>query len=288
MPSVPTVALAHPARLGEGPLWSPRERRLWWIDIRGRAVHAYDPATGNDRCYPMPSEPGMVALRSGGLLVALRDGLHALDPQSGALNPLGLTHQHGTGFRFNDGACDAAGRLWVGTLSDAEREPLAHLYCIDAGGCRRVLDGLTVSNGIGWSPDGATMYLIDSPTRRVDAFTFDCATGTIAQHRTAVVFPTELGFPDGLAVDAEGMIWVGMWGGWRVQRCDPANGRLLEHLALPVERVSACAFAGDDLRDLYITTVEAEPAQLSGQPLAGFLFKTRLEVAGVVKHAFAG
>ena len=180
-----------------------------------------------------------------------------LNTESGALKPLGVTHQHGACFRFNDGACDAAGRLWIGTLSDAERDPLAHLYCFDGGGCRRVLDGLTVFNGIGWSPAGATMYLIDSPTRRLDAFTFDCATGTIAQRRTVVVFPTELA------------------------GCSSTSPCRSNGSAPAPSPAMTCAIS---------PSPRSRPnrQQRRDQPLAGYLFHTRMEVSGVAKHAFAG
>lgn len=271
------------ALCGEGPIWDASARALWWIDIDGRAVHRRDAA--GDRTWAMPTEPGtVVPRRAGGALVALRDGLHALT-DDGGLTALGAPHEHGPGFRFNDGKCDAAGRLWVGTLADDGDAPArCHLYRWDGTRLARMVERVGLSNGIGWSPDGRTLWYIDTPTRRVDAFAFDPVRGELGARRTAVRLPEDIGWPDGLAVDAEGTLWIGMWGGWRVQRCDPATGRLHEHLPLPVAQVTACAFGGDDGRDLFITTAARGQDPLR-QPLAGHVFRCRPGPAGPPGHA---
>lgn len=283
-----------PAVLGEGPIWSASEGLLYWVDIKGRTANAFDPRDGRNRSWPLPADVGtIVPARDGGCVVALRDGLAAFDPRSGAVRMLGATHAHpsGNGFRFNDGKCDPAGRLWVGSMHDDAQAGAAHLYRYDrVGGMQRMVEGVTVSNGLTWSADGRTMYYVDSVTHRVDAFSFDNATGAIADRRTVVRFPEAMGYPDGIAIDAQGMLWVALWDGWRVQRCDPSNGALLEHIAVPVARVSACAFGGPGLDEMYITTarVGLDSAALAAQPQAGCLFRCRPGVAGLSTHAFAG
>ena len=282
-PFMPQSVIPVRAILGEGPIWDAATQRLWWIDIDGCMVHRHDPISGRNESWRMTSEPGtIVPRRNGGAVVALNEGLVALDEQ-GNVTPLGVGHEHGDGFRFNDGKCDANGRLWVGTLS-YPGVSRAHLYCWDGRTRRRVLEHVGCSNGIGWSPDGRTLYYIDTITRRLDAFAFDIVTGNISNRRTALEFPEPIGSPDGLAVDVEGMVWVGMWGTSRVQRCDPIRGVFLEYIPLPVTQVTACVFGGPDLRDLYITTAarDTDPTQ---QPLAGHVFHCRPGVAGLPTHA---
>jgi sugar lactone lactonase YvrE len=271
------------ATLGEGPIWDAASARLWWIDIHGKVLHRYDPARGQDESWPMPAELGtVVPRRGGGVIVALQDGLYAVD-QNGTITALGASHDQGPGFRFNDGKCDSHGRLWVGTLAYENGPPRCNLYRWDGRSMRCVCTGIGLSNGIGWSPDNRTMYYIDSPTRRLDAFDFDLEAGEISGRRTVVAFPDAIGIPDGLAVDAEGMVWIGMWGGARVQRCDPLSGILLEHIPLPVPNVTACGFAGPHLGDLYITTATFK-TDLVKYPQAGQVFRCRPGVAGLLSH----
>lgn len=286
MMCLPEPIIPIPAILGEGPIWDAATAHLWWVDIDGQLVHRHDPKNGNNQTWQLPSEPGtVVPQRSGGALLALRTGLATLDEQ-GHLTALGVTHQHESGFRFNDGKCDDRGRLWVGTLEYTPNTVRSHLYCWDGHTMQRRLDGIGVSNGIGWSPDGRIMYYIDTTTRRLDAFNYDVALGELGHRRVALTFPEQLGSPDGLAVDAEGMVWVGMWGGSRVQRCDPYSGRFLEHIIVPASQVTACAFGGADLCDLYITTAARGIDPLK-EPLAGQVFCCRPGVAGLPTHDFS-
>ncbi len=274
------------AVLGEGPIWDVTSAKLWWVDIYGNKVYRFDPTSENKQEWTVPANPGTVVPRGdGGAILALRSGLATLDAQ-GHLTLLNVTHEHGADFSFNDGKCDARGRLWVGTQDDTPNTFLAHLYCWDGVTLQRKLDRIGLSNGIGWSRDGATMYYIDSLTQRLDTCDFDLEHGALSNRRPAVHFPKEMGIPDGLAVDSEGMIWVGMWGGSRVQRCDPATGRLLEHISLPVSQVTACAFGGPDLKDLYITSAAFE-IDLKKEPRAGHVFHCRPGVAGLATNRSA-
>jgi sugar lactone lactonase YvrE len=292
MESTPELVCDVVAELGEGPLWDWRENCLWWVDILGRALHRFDPATGRDDLFDVGQAVGTVVVRgSGGVVLACADGFRAFDPRTGVIQDLGDPESDIPGNRFNDGKCDPRGRLWAGTMSTGEESGRGSLYTLEpAIGIRRRLERVTVSNGIAWTADESTMYFIDSPTRRIDAFDYDAATGEISNRRPAVEVPPELGFPDGMAIDAAGMLWVGMWGGWHVVTFDPRTGREVSRLRLPAANVTACAFGGDDLRDLYVTTarVGVAPDELRDQPAAGGLFRVRVDAPGVRSAMYAG
>jgi sugar lactone lactonase YvrE len=287
MPFTANIVVRDPCKLGEGPRWSQRERCLWWIDIVGRRILRWDPASGDLKTWPVPGDIGMLAEREqGGLLVALRDGLYDFDPVSGVCTALGASHDQDVAqFRFNDGACDAAGRLWVGTIGPKSK---AHFYRFAPGlGRTLIRDDITCSNGIAWSPDGATMYYIDTPTRQVMAYPFDSGSGALGDGRVAISVPEDRGHPDGCCMDAEGMLWIGLWGGGGLLRCNPADGSIIDTVTVPGARnVTACSFGGPNLDVLYITTAGGGEA---GQPEnAGFLFAVEPGVHGLPWHAFAG
>jgi sugar lactone lactonase YvrE len=283
------VAVPAQARLGEGPRWDAATRTLLWVDITGRRMHRYDPAAGRDESAPMP---GLVSLalprRRGGVVVGLPDGLHVLD--GGRLSPLAPLPGAGAAIRTNDGACDASGRLWVGTMAMDERSPLGGLFRVSADlRVFPVVTGTTISNGLGWSPSGRRFYFIDSPSRRVDVFDFDVATGALEHRRPLAAVEVEGAVPDGLAVDAEGGVWVALHGGWGLRRYSP-DGELVDALALPVSQVTSCCFGGAGLRELYVTTRSEglDEAAQAAQPLAGALLRLDAGVAGLPTHPFAG
>jgi sugar lactone lactonase YvrE len=283
------IAVPAGAALGEGPRWDAATGTLLWVDIPGRLVHRYDPATGRDSAQPAP---GLVSLalprRRGGIVVGLPDGLHLLDGEDSPL--IAPVEADRADTRTNDGACDRAGRLWVGTMALDERSPVAALYLIDSHlGVTTALTGTTISNGLGWSPSGGDFYFIDSPTRRVDVFDHDPDTGALERRRPFAAVEVEGAVPDGLAVDAEGGVWVALHGGWGLRRYAP-DGELAGIVDLPVARITSCCFGGDDLRDLYVTTRREglSASELAAQPLAGALLRLDAGVAGLPTHAFAG
>ncbi len=247
------VAIELHALLGEGPRWDDRAQHLLWVDINGRALHLWDPARDEDRAIALDNRPGAAApMADGRVLVALADRLVALDLEDESLETLCLV-PHGADMRLNDGACDPAGRFWVGSMELAESPDRAALYRFSDGALDLILDRVSVSNGLGWSPDARLMYYVDSPTQRVDVFDFDLDTGTSTGRRPFVEIETEAGIPDGLAVDDEGCIWVALWGGFAIRRYTP-DGRLDRAVDVPAEHVTACAFGGADRRSLFITT----------------------------------
>ncbi|MEU0188397.1 SMP-30/gluconolactonase/LRE family protein [Streptomyces afghaniensis] len=276
------VAVRAEAELGEGPTWDAAAGRLLWIDILGSRVHTYDPATGRRTTRRTEQHVGAVKPRAGGgLVLNLRDGVGLLDPD-GAFR--WLHHEPVPGRRANDAAVAPDGALWAGTMRYDEAPGGGTLSRVTGeGSVEVVLDEVAVSNGTGWSPDGRLMYYIDSSTRRVDVF--DHADGRISGRRTLAVIEEGAGFPDGLTVDAEGCVWVALWQGSAVRRYTP-GGELDRVIELPVPLVTACAFGGPDLTDLYVTT--ARTGLTEPPALAGSLFVVPGAGKGLVQPAFAG
>lgn len=268
------IALRGQPVLGEGPTWDVATGSLVWVDILGSAVHRFRPGTGTDEVIPVPQHVGAAKPRTnGGLVLNLRDGIGLLEPGGDA--PRWLVYWAREGMRGNDAAIDPAGRLWAGTMRYDLAPGGGFLARVDPGGrARVVLSEATISNGIGWSPDERLMYYVDSPTLRIDVFDYDVATGAATNRRTFVDVDAGPGdVPDGLCVDADGCVWVAVHGAAQVRRYSP-TGTLDRTIDVPARQVTACAFGGDDLTDLYITTSREgfTDADAAAQPLAGCLF----------------
>lgn len=288
MQTEPEIASTAGSRLGEGPRWHNRRGVLLWVDILGSAVHQYDPVAGTDEHVPTPQHVGAVAPRAaGGLVLCLRDGVACRD-EDGTF--WWHTRFPEDGVRANDAAVDAHGRLWTGTVRYDERPGGAKLRRVDPDGdVADVLEAVTISNGLGWSPDGTLMYYVDTPTQRVDVFDFDADSGTIADRRPLVTVEGTPGVPDGLTVDADGCVWVALWGGGEVRRYTP-DGRLDRSVRFPVSRTTACAFGGASLTDLYVTSAREglDAAALAGEPHAGQVFVLPGAGQGLPGNEFAG
>jgi sugar lactone lactonase YvrE len=284
------VAIRSEALLGEGPRWDAATGRLLWVDIEAGALHLFDPARGDDRKILLGNRVGAAApVQGGGVLVALADRLAVVDLDDESIRSL-VEIPHDEGMRLNEGVCDPAGRFWVGSMALDYAPGAGALYRYSSdGGLDRVLGEVTLSNGIGWSPDGGTMYYIDSMAYRVDAFDYDLSTGAISGRRPLIVIERGAGIPDGLAVDDDGGIWVALWGRGAIRRYAP-DGELDRMLAVPAHNVTACCFGGDDGRSLYVTTasVELSAEQLRERPLAGSVFVTEAGVSGPPAQPFAG
>ena len=285
------LALAARAELGEGARWDAWSQTLYWVDILKGRVHAFTPATAACRSFGVGQPVGALAVReAGGLVLALRDGFATLDLDTGALSWIARVEDDRPTQRMNDGRCDATGRFWAGTMAFDPSPGTGTLYRLDRdGSVTPVLADLTISNGLDWSPDGRSLYFVDSGTQRVDLFDFDPVAGTLSNRRPFVQLPDAAGMPDGLVVDADGFVWVALWGGGALHRY-AADGALAQVVTLPVSHPTSCAFGGPDLMDLYVTSasVELTPAALARQPHAGGLFRLRPGVAGRAGHRFAG
>lgn len=278
------VAVRAESVLGEGPTWDPETGRLLWIDILNSRIHTYDPATGRRTLRRTEQHVGAVKPRAGGgLVLNLRDGIGLLDPDD---TFRWLRHEPVPGRRGNDAAVAPDGALWAGTMRYDEATGGGTLSRVTGDGtAEAVLDDVTVSNGTGWSPDGRLMYYIDTPTRRIDVLDVDAASGSVTGRRPLAVIEDGAGFPDGLTVDAEGCVWVALWDGAAVRRYTP-SGALDRVVELPVPRVTACAFGGSGLTDLYVTT--ARVGLPSPPPLSGSLLVIPDAGKGLVPPAFAG
>ncbi len=281
------------AKLGEGPCWDARNKLLYWVDIERYKLHIYNPATKTDRAINVGQHIGAAVVRqSGGLLVALREGFFHLDPTTEQLTHITDPEPECPDNRFNDGKCDPAGRFWAGTMHLPETKMnCGHLYCLDTDlSVRRRVDDVSISNGLAWSADAKTMYFVDSPTRQCVAFDYDKASGGITNRRVVVEIPEGAGWPDGMTIDAEGMLWIALWDGWRVARYNPHTGALLDEIKLPVARPTSAVFGGDNLETLYITSASTRLSDdaLAEQPLAGSIFKAKPGVRGTPTIEFAG
>lgn len=284
----------HRCLLGESPLWHPDEQVLYSVDIPGRQVLRWREGALAPDVWPQGAEPGCIAARQGGgLIVARRDGVFALDTRSGAVTPLVAPPYNPNEQRFNDGKPDALGRLWVATLSDARR-PEGALYCIDAAGAKPMVEGITVGNGLAWSPEGRVMYTSDTKAHTVYRQAFDAESGVLGGREVFARFAERDlnqsldaygGRPDGAAVDAEGCYWVAMFEGQRLLRLSPA-GEVLVELRLPVRCPTMPCFGGGDLKTLFVTTArDKRPAdELAAQPWAGAVLRLRVEVPGLPAH----
>ena len=277
------------AEVGEGPIWDPGTETLIWVDITGSSVHRFDPATGRDECMDVGIDVGAVAVRaSGGLVMAAADGFRALEAD-GSQTMLAEVEADDPGMRMNDGKCDRHGRFWAGTMAYDEAAPagLGKLYRLDPDlSVHTMVDGVSISNGIDWSPDDRLMYFIDSPTRRVDVFDYDRDDGAISNRRTLIEVDSSLGFPDGMTVDANGDLWVAVWGGSRVVHYAP-DGSERGMVRFPVSQTSSCAFGGADRRDLYVTSA-ARGISEESEPEAGSLFRARPGAVGQAPNSFGG
>lgn len=286
--SAAELALDARAELGEAPHWDASHGELVWVDILPGVVHRFDPQRGSDLAFAVGQPVGAAVPRAGGgFVLALRDGIAVTDHAGGQLSWLARVEHDNARTRMNDAACDAAGRLWAGTMDLEETEPLGCLYRVSpSGGLAAVLPEVTVSNGLGWSPDGRTLYYIDSARSALEAFAFEPATGTLSERRTVCAIEREAGEPDGLTVDAEGGIWVALWGGWSLRRYLP-DGQLEAIVSVAAERVTSGAFGGEQLETLYVTTARPDRPD-PRQPHAGGVFAVCPGVRGLPAHSFGG
>lgn len=288
------LTIAVPCRnlIGESPVWSVRERALYWVDVEGRLVQRFDPATDRLDRWPMPEATGSIGLRrGGGLVAAIRTGFVSLDTSTGAVVALADPERDVPDNRFNDGKVDRRGRFLAGTKNIANRpDPTGAVYRLEADRTAHLVHrGVSCANGIAWSPDDRTMYLCDTWRRLVYALRYDPEHGTASEARVFAHVPPEAGYPDGLTVDAEGYVWNAHYDGYRITRYDP-EGRIDRTVDLPVRHVTSVCFGGPDLRTLYVTTASArlDADDLARQPLAGHVLAFVPGSRGLPEPEYAG
>jgi len=278
--------------LGESPIWCPRTRRLWWLDILKPRLQSYDPASREHRVYPLPGRTcGCAALRAaGGLVLALDHGLHGYDPETGRLEFLLHAEPGKPDNRYNDGRCDRRGRLWIGTMDIELRHPSGSLYRIGPDrSVLRLFDGITVPNSTAFSPDDCTLYFADTPRHLIWAFDFDADAGAISNRRVFVDLTARKGVPDGSCIDAEGYVWNAEYAGARVVRYAP-DGRVDRTIDVPVTNPTCCCFGGEGLATLFVTS--AAPSSDAGphpdRPNEGCVHALDAGVRGLPEGMFGG
>lgn len=267
------------ATLGEGPVWVAEDAALWFVDIKQRRVHRYEPAGGSLESWAAPVQVGWVLpSMEGGFIAGLQDGLYRFVPGAATFEHIVTTEPELPGNRLNDATTDPLGRLWFGSMDDAEAADSGHIYRADGGGIARVTGGISITNGPAIDPNGSRLYFHDTLGKRI--FVGMIGEGG-ALHDVRLFAQIDQGYPDGPVVDAEGGLWVGLFAGWGVLHFDHA-GTLIEKIDFPVANVTKVAFGGPDLRTAYATTAAKglSSAERAEQPLAGNLFAFEPGVAG--------
>jgi len=286
------VVTNQKSKCGEGPLWDRETESLYWIDIVTGDIHRYHVKNQNLATINVGQKIGAIAkCSSGHLVAALKTGLYFIDFNKKSHGLIVHPEADIPGNRFNDGKCDPSGRFWAGTMDDGNGiKNAGSLYTLEHDlTIRKKSGGLTLSNGLAWALDNKTFYLIDTPTRKIMAFDYDDRSGKISNQRDIISIPTGDGNPDGMTIDNEGMLWIAHWNGWKVSRWNPKSGLQLDEIRLPVSLVTSCAFGGDNLESLYITTAKVglTHEELERQPLAGSLFVFKKSgYQGVPPHTF--
>lgn len=280
----PELLLDAKARLGEGTTWDAKTQTLYWIDILNKRVYA-----DTDLLVELDEFIGCLApCKNGHLILGTRFSLVDLEPATKQTTLLATLSDELPTNRINDGKSDPAGRFVLGTMDMNETDPNGNLYSFNGKQSTPLLKGVTISNGLAWSPDHKTFYYIDTPTREVKAFDYDLKTGEIANPRVAIQLGNTTGWPDGMTSDTQGNLWIAMWGGAQITKWNPNTGQLLEQIPMPALNTSCCVFGGKNMNELFITsaTKDMSEADLAKYPLSGGLFKIETKTEGMPTFEF--
>lgn len=276
--------------LGESPVWHPLEKVLYWVDITGEKLHRYNFEKEETETFEMGCMIGCVvpATKNYSVIVALETGIFGRTA-SGAFDKLS-SYPSGEldANRFNDGKCDSAGRLWLGTMNKNVVKKAGNLYAFDGNNPLLKQTGITISNGMEWSKDGRTMYYIDTFDYTVYKYDFDLLTGSISNRRTAIKVAEKYGAPDGMTIDSRGMLWIAHWGGSAVRCWNPETGKMIQKIRVPAPHVTSCTFGGKNMDTLFITSaIEGlSEIQMKDFPLSGSVFKIKLDVEGTFNYCY--
>jgi sugar lactone lactonase YvrE len=267
--------LEHRCLLGEGPVWDHQRQQILWLDIVQGHIHRFTPSNNDFNTFNAGEMVGSIALAGNKVLVACQSGFLFADLENQTTEPISDPEKHLPGNRFNEGKCDPAGRFWAGTMALTEAPGAGNLYVLHTNfAVEKKIENVSISNGMAWSYDEKNFYYIDSPTLQVVSYDYDKDTGNISGRKVIITMEMSEGFPDGMTIDSEGMLWIAQWGGWKVARWNPRTGKKLMQVDLPVSQVTSCTFGGENFEDLYITSasIHLSTEELQKQPLAGSLF----------------
>jgi sugar lactone lactonase YvrE len=281
--------------ISEGICYDEVSDHLYWLDLLDNKIFIYSIENNTIKIINLNQNTGCLAVReNGGLVAALQHGIYFVDIETSELELIVNPEEDKPNNRFNDGKCDCMGRLWAGTMSkdldsgSGDTTPKGALYCLDTDlNIDKKLDGVAISNGIGFSPDNKIMYYIDSPTMEILAFDFDKNTGNISNKKTVVTVSETTGMPDGMTVDAEGSLWVAMWGGASVVKYDPETGKELQKISIPAPNVTSMVFGGQEMDELFVCTAKLN-TDLNKYPDAGGVFKIKVDIKGQYTYKFKG
>ena len=274
--------------LGEGPTWDSRNGKVYWVDIKGQLFRSYDFANKNIKTIKTDGMvSSLVPSKSGKMYATIGHRFSSIDPENGNETILAETEVSVITNRFNDGKVDPYGNYWAGTMDMNEKEPVASLYVFKkTGELKKVLSGQTISNGLAWDTENRIFYHIDTPTRKVRSFTYN-ENCELSHEKVAVDFSTEMGFPDGMNIDKEGMIWVAHWGGHRVSRWNPSTGKKLSEIIFPATNVTSCVFGGKNLTELFVSSAKLVENQARNPgDMGGSIFRAETGIKGVETFHF--
>jgi len=271
-------------------MWHAERKSFFWVDIDGKAFHEYKLESSKVQTWQLFHRISLIVEnKDGKLILGMENEIASFDLQTEMMESLVDLEKDIPSNRSNDGACDAAGRLWIGTMASDFARHKGSLYCIDKNlSVIKKLENLSIPNGLVWSLDNKRMYFIDTPTQCVRSFLFDVESGDIQFEKVVIEIDKQNGSPDGMTIDEEGMLWIAHWNGFGVYRWDPLKGKLLDKITLPVPQVSSCVFGGEGLNYLFITTARENMsgAELQKYPDSGNVFIVETKVKGVPAFKF--
>ncbi len=277
-----------PAIVGEGCIWDAAKQRLLWVDILSQKIYSFNPQNGANTGYDIGQDVGTVVLtESDRWAYAGQDGIGFLNPENGEITEGAKPEKNHPEIRFNDGKCDPRGTFWAGTMAYDCTRGAGKLYEFDSKGNVKIkIDTTTISNGLAWSSDCKKFYFIDSLTYEIHQYDYDITTGDIQNKKIITTIEKEIGLPDGMTIDNDNHLWVALFGGGKVIRINPETGDTVFEVCVPVPKVTSCAFGGEHLDELYITTANylMDEEALKEYPLSGSLFKAKLPFKGMLPY----
>lgn len=279
------------ATLGEGALYCTHDSCLYWVDIEEGILYQCRLPVQHCRRFKLPGRIGTVVRdKNHHAILAMETGIYSLDLHTEELCLICSPAENQTGIRFNDGKCSPAGSLWAGTMSTTGKRKSGALYRISPDGkFTKMIDSVSISNGIIWSPDGTKMYYVDTPTSAVVEYDYNTKADTITNPRIVIRIPHEMGYPDGMTIDRDGNLWIAHWGGSGVYCWNPETGKLLVRVEIPAKNVTSCAFGGTNLDTLFITTARTGNSEetLKNYPHSGSLFIAFPDTRGIPSYSFS-